>query len=178
MSGAVWVVDPGEINLELFQCWLDGVPVEKAAAVRKDADGFGADVVLQDTVDEYRTFELLEVLSCSGTLLISRVFLFSTPHPCRVWATVQKYMQNPLQLATQTVITISSGTQQELLALYYAYDDAVMREILCNQLSKKIRNVRLAPHPPLPIPARFVSPLPRPACCCCDARIVVRLFSL
>eukprot|EP00035_Acanthoeca_spectabilis_P038433 m.53015 g.53015 ORF g.53015 m.53015 type:complete len:150 (-) comp9136_c0_seq3:115-564(-) len=149
MSGAVWVVDPGEINLELFQCWLDGVPVEKAAAVRKDADGFGADVVLQDTVDEYRTFELLE-----------------------------KYMQNPLQLATQTVITISSGTQQELLALYYAYDDAVMREILCNQLSKKIRNVRLAPHPPLPIPARFVSPLPRPACCCCDARIVVRLFSL
>eukprot|EP00035_Acanthoeca_spectabilis_P038431 m.52999 g.52999 ORF g.52999 m.52999 type:complete len:398 (-) comp9136_c0_seq1:75-1268(-) len=111
MSGAVWVVDPGEINLELFQCWLDGVPVEKAAAVRKDADGFGADVVLQDTVDEYRTFELLE-----------------------------KYMQNPLQLATQTVITISSGTQQELLALYYAYDDAVMREILCNQLSKKIRN--------------------------------------
>lgn len=50
-------------------------------------------------------------------------------------------MENPLQLVTQTVITITPATQQELLAMYYAFDDAVMREILCKQLSKRLRNV-------------------------------------
>eukprot|EP00038_Savillea_parva_P025820 m.49715 g.49715 ORF g.49715 m.49715 type:complete len:396 (-) comp7148_c0_seq1:109-1296(-) len=111
MSGAVWVTDPGEINLKLFQAWLDGVSSEDAARARDDTDGFRHEVVLQDTIDEYRTFALLK-----------------------------RYMENPLQLSTQTILAISPDKQQELIALYYAYDDAVMREILCKQLSKRLRN--------------------------------------
>mmetsp|Transcript_21900 Transcript_21900/g.57166 ORF Transcript_21900/g.57166 Transcript_21900/m.57166 type:complete len:414 (-) Transcript_21900:66-1307(-) len=112
MSGAVWVTDPGGINLELFPMWLDGIPVERAAVARRDAEGFSPVVVLQDTIDEYRTFQLL-----------------------------QGYMENPLQLATQTIIPLTPPEQHELVAVYYAYDDAVMREILCKQLSgRRLRN--------------------------------------
>lgn len=112
MSGTmeVWIRDPEEINDEVFVLWLRGKSVDDAAARRRDVEGFSSRIVLQDTVDQYRVYRIL-----------------------------QEYLQNPMKLGTQNIINTTPEVRRRLIARYYSFDERFMLEIAGKQLSSRLR---------------------------------------
>uniref|UniRef100_A0A8C7XRE1 Fibroblast growth factor (acidic) intracellular binding protein a n=1 Tax=Oryzias sinensis TaxID=183150 RepID=A0A8C7XRE1_9TELE len=97
---------------EVYQLWLDGYTVNDAVKVRMEGgvlDEFDAkvDVVLSDTMDQYRTFQMCERL-----------------------------LHSPTKLANQLLFQIPPHRQATLIERYYAFDDVFVREVLGKKLSK------------------------------------------
>eukprot|EP00041_Stephanoeca_diplocostata_P037980 m.1464721 g.1464721 ORF g.1464721 m.1464721 type:complete len:374 (-) comp25135_c0_seq8:4829-5950(-) len=106
----VWIRDPEEINNAVFDLWLRGKSYEDAAARRRDVEGFSPRIVLQDTMDQYRVYRIL-----------------------------QEFLQNPSKLGTQNIISTTPEVRRHLIARYYSFDERFMLEIAGKQLSSRLR---------------------------------------
>lgn len=82
----VWVQSPVKINEDLYLSWLQGFPEDYAAGLRFDRLEGPRGVVLQDTQDQYRIFQML-----------------------------QQYLMQPRRLAMQTVAQLKADMQQILI---------------------------------------------------------------
>ncbi|KAK5616825.1 hypothetical protein CRENBAI_018304 [Crenichthys baileyi] len=108
----VFVGNTTIMDEEVYQLWLDGHTVNDAVKVRMDGGVLdeceaNADVLLSDTMDQYRTFQMCERL-----------------------------LHSPGKLANQLLFQIPPHRQAMLIERYYAFDDAFVREVLGKKLSK------------------------------------------
>lgn len=104
------IIDP-----EVYQLWLDGLTAQEAVATLQQRGvllqtGATATLLMSDTLDHYRTFQMLE-----------------------------KLLQNPNMLADQWTFQVEPKTQRMLIEKYYEFDDDVVREILGKKLSARNR---------------------------------------
>ncbi|XP_043982064.1 fibroblast growth factor (acidic) intracellular binding protein a isoform X1 [Gambusia affinis] len=108
----VFVGNTTIMDEEVYQLWLDGYTVNDAVKVRMaggvlDECEANQDVLLSDTMDQYRTFQMCERL-----------------------------LQSPAKLANQLLFQIPPHRQTMLIERYYAFDDVFVREVLGKKLSK------------------------------------------
>lgn len=108
----VFVGNTTIMDEEVYQLWLDGYTVNDAVRVRMEGGVLeeyeaSADVLLSDTMDQYRTFQMCERL-----------------------------LHSPSKLANQLLFQIPPHRQAMLIERYYAFDDAFVREVLGKKLSK------------------------------------------
>uniref|UniRef100_A0A673ALD7 Fibroblast growth factor (acidic) intracellular binding protein a n=1 Tax=Sphaeramia orbicularis TaxID=375764 RepID=A0A673ALD7_9TELE len=108
----VFVGNTTIMDEEVYQLWLDGYTVNDAVKVRMEGGVLeecetSADVLLSDTMDQYRTFQMCERL-----------------------------LHSPAKLANQLLFQIPPHRQAILIERYYAFDDAFVREVLGKKLSK------------------------------------------
>ncbi|KAM7417477.1 hypothetical protein PAMA_017223 [Pampus argenteus] len=108
----VFVGNTTIMDEEVYQLWLDGYTVNDAVKVRMEGGVLeeyeaSADVLLSDTMDQYRTFQMCERL-----------------------------LHSPAKLANQLLFQIPPHRQTVLIERYYAFDDAFVREVLGKKLSK------------------------------------------
>uniref|UniRef100_A0A8C9YVL4 Fibroblast growth factor (acidic) intracellular binding protein a n=1 Tax=Sander lucioperca TaxID=283035 RepID=A0A8C9YVL4_SANLU len=108
----VFVGNTTIMDEEVYQLWLDGYTVNDAVKVRMEGGVMeeceaSADVLLSDTMDQYRTFQMCERL-----------------------------LHSPSKLANQLLFQIPPNRQAMLIERYYAFDDAFVREVLGKKLSK------------------------------------------
>lgn len=117
-SLGVCVMEPAEVDLEAFALWLRGHSAEEASAERERhlADSVTHEfydhpaLLLSETHDHYRTFNLLE-----------------------------PYLQLPPTLLNQHLFQLPVATKRALIESYYTFDEAVVREFLGKKLSTKNR---------------------------------------
>ena len=120
MAGSlgVCVIEPAEVDLDVFSLWLKGYDAERANAERlKHLSGSISlefhdhpALLLSETRDQYRTFQLLE-----------------------------PYLQLPPTLLNQHLFQLSIATKLALIEQYYTFDEIVVREFLGKKLSTKNR---------------------------------------
>uniref|UniRef100_A0A3P8UYM1 Fibroblast growth factor (acidic) intracellular binding protein a n=1 Tax=Cynoglossus semilaevis TaxID=244447 RepID=A0A3P8UYM1_CYNSE len=108
----VFVGNTTIMDEEVYQLWLDGYTVNDAVKVRMEGGVLeeceaSADVLLSDTMDQYRTFQMCERL-----------------------------LHSPAKLANQLLFQIPPHRQVVLIERYYTFDDAFVREVLGKKLSK------------------------------------------
>ncbi|CAL8306127.1 unnamed protein product [Arctogadus glacialis] len=108
----VFVGNTTIMDEEVYQLWLDGNTVNDAVKVRMGSEGMeeyeaSAEVVMSDTMDQYRTFQMCERL-----------------------------LHNPTKLANQLLFQIPPHRQAMLIERYYTFDDVFVREVLGKKLSK------------------------------------------
>ncbi|XP_063801150.1 acidic fibroblast growth factor intracellular-binding protein isoform X1 [Pseudophryne corroboree] len=108
----VFVGNTTLIDEEVYQLWLDGYTVSDAVNIRLksgilDQTGAGPDVLESDTMDHYRTFQMIERL-----------------------------LHYPPKLVQQLLFQIPPYKQSMLIERYYAFDEAFVREVLGKKLSK------------------------------------------
>ncbi|XP_056383484.1 acidic fibroblast growth factor intracellular-binding protein isoform X1 [Hyla sarda] len=108
----VFVGNTTLIDEEVYQLWLDGYSVNDAVNIRLksgilDQTGAGPDVLESDTMDHYRTFQMIERL-----------------------------LHYPPKLVQQLLFQIPPYKQSMLIERYYAFDEAFVREVLGKKLSK------------------------------------------
>ncbi|XP_067831743.1 fibroblast growth factor (acidic) intracellular binding protein a isoform X1 [Heptranchias perlo] len=108
----VFVGNTTLIDKDVYQLWLDGYSVSDAVTIRiqsgiLEQTGATPDVLESDTMDHYRTFQMLERLLHSPPKLINQL-LFQIPPPM----------------------------QSMLIEKYYAFDEPFVREVLGKKLSK------------------------------------------
>ncbi|KAL6480275.1 hypothetical protein MHYP_G00113080 [Metynnis hypsauchen] len=108
----VFVGNTTIMDKEVYQLWLNGYTVNDAVKVRIEGGVMeeceaSAEVLLSDTMDQFRTFQMCERL-----------------------------LQNPAKLANQLLFQIPPDRQAMLIERYYAFDDDVVREVLGKKLSK------------------------------------------
>ncbi|KAK1904367.1 Acidic fibroblast growth factor intracellular-binding protein B [Dissostichus eleginoides] len=108
----VFVGNTTIMDEEVYQLWLDGYTVFDAVKVRIDGGVMeeceaSADVLLSDTMDQYRTFQMCERL-----------------------------LHSPSKLGNQLLFQIPPHRQAMLIERYYTFDDAFVREVLGKKLSK------------------------------------------
>uniref|UniRef100_A0A3Q2XG78 Fibroblast growth factor (acidic) intracellular binding protein a n=1 Tax=Hippocampus comes TaxID=109280 RepID=A0A3Q2XG78_HIPCM len=108
----VFVGNTTIMDEEVYQLWLDGYTVNDAVKVRMEGGALdeceaNADVLLSDTMDQYRTFQMCERL-----------------------------LHSPSKLANQLLFQIPPHRQAMLIERYYDFDDAFVREVLGKKLSK------------------------------------------
>lgn len=108
----VFVGNTTLIDKDVYRLWLDGYSVSDAVAMRIDSGileqtGASPDVLESDTMDHYRTFQMLERLLHSPPKLINQL-LFQTP----------------------------PSMQSMLIEKYYTFDEPFVREVLGKKLSK------------------------------------------
>ncbi len=117
-SLGVCVIEPAEEDVEVFSLWLKGYTAEKASAERekhltdpvtRDFQDYPA-LLLSETRDQYRTFNLLE-----------------------------PYLQLPPTLLNQHLFQLPVATKRALIQSYYTFDEVVVREFLGKKLSTKNR---------------------------------------
>ncbi|XP_062503003.1 acidic fibroblast growth factor intracellular-binding protein-like isoform X2 [Corticium candelabrum] len=112
---SVFVSDPALIDKQVFHLWLCGLTVEKAVSARlSGADGrqpgVTENLLRLDTKDQFATFVMLE-----------------------------HYLQQPLRLDGQRIFQLPPNFQQELIQIYYSFDEAVVRELLGKKFSSRQR---------------------------------------
>ncbi|XP_032494839.1 acidic fibroblast growth factor intracellular-binding protein isoform X1 [Phocoena sinus] len=100
------------IDEDVYRLWLDGYSVSDAVALRVrsgilEQTGATAAVLQSDTMDHYRTFQMLERL-----------------------------LHAPPKLLHQLIFQIPPSRQALLIERYYAFDEAFVREVLGKKLSK------------------------------------------
>lgn len=103
------------IDFELYDLWLNGLPVLDAAYVlqkgeMQQSSGVTIEDIISEVHDHYRLFNHLE-----------------------------KVLQNPTLLADQQIHQIDAESQRLLIEKYYQYDEVVIREILGKKLSARNR---------------------------------------
>uniref|UniRef100_A0A8C4QXR4 Fibroblast growth factor (acidic) intracellular binding protein b n=1 Tax=Eptatretus burgeri TaxID=7764 RepID=A0A8C4QXR4_EPTBU len=105
----VFVGNTTLIDEEVYQLWLDGYSVDNAVAKREQTGVTGCfvDLLLSDTMDQYRVFYRLERL-----------------------------LQSPDKLSNQLLFQIPPSMQSVLFERYYNFDEAFVRELLGKKLSK------------------------------------------
>ncbi|CAJ0940400.1 unnamed protein product [Ranitomeya imitator] len=108
----VFVGNTTLIDEEVYQLWLDGYSVSDAVNMRLksgilDQTGAGPDVLESDTMDHYRTFQMIERL-----------------------------LHYPPKLVQQLLFQIPPYKQSMLIERYYAFDEAFVWEVLGKKLSK------------------------------------------
>ncbi|XP_038555470.1 fibroblast growth factor (acidic) intracellular binding protein a isoform X1 [Micropterus salmoides] len=108
----VFVGNTTIMDEEVYQLWLDGYTVNDAVKVRMEGGVMeeceaSADVLLSDTMDQYRTFQMCERL-----------------------------LHSPAKLANQLLFQIPPHRQVILIERYYTFDDSFVREVLGKKLSK------------------------------------------
>uniref|UniRef100_A0A8C1TSB3 Fibroblast growth factor (acidic) intracellular binding protein a n=1 Tax=Cyprinus carpio TaxID=7962 RepID=A0A8C1TSB3_CYPCA len=108
----VFVGNTTIMDKEVYQLWLNGYTVNDAVKVRIEGGVMeeceaSAEVLLSDTMDQYRTFQMCERL-----------------------------LHHPAKLANQLLFQIPPDRQAMLIERYYAFDDSFVREVLGKKLSK------------------------------------------
>lgn len=108
----VFVGNTTRIDEEAYQLWLDGYSVTDALSIRikngiLEQTGATSDVVEGDTMDHYRTFQMLE-----------------------------RFLHSPPKLVNQLIFQIPPYVQGMLIEKYYTFDEAFVREVLGKKLSK------------------------------------------
>nr|XP_041568044.1 acidic fibroblast growth factor intracellular-binding protein isoform X2 [Taeniopygia guttata] len=108
----VFVGNTTLIDEEVYRLWLDGHSVAEAVARRLrggvlEREGTSVAVLQSDTRDHYRTFQMLERL-----------------------------LHAPPRLLQQLLFQIPPERQALLIQRYYAFDEALARELLGKKLSK------------------------------------------
>ncbi|XP_023650969.1 fibroblast growth factor (acidic) intracellular binding protein a isoform X2 [Paramormyrops kingsleyae] len=108
----VFVGNTTIMDEEVYQFWLDGYTVNDAVKVRMEGGVLeeyeaSTDVLLSDTMDQFRTFQMCERL-----------------------------LHTPAKLANQLLFQIPPHRQTMLIERYYAFDNAFVREVLGKKLSK------------------------------------------
>ncbi|NXV55831.1 FIBP protein, partial [Molothrus ater] len=108
----VFVGNTTLIDEEVYRLWLDGHSVAEAVARRLrggvlEREGTSVAVLQSDTRDHYRTFQMLERL-----------------------------LHAPPRLLQQLLFQIPPERQALLVQRYYAFDEALARELLGKKLSK------------------------------------------
>ncbi|XP_064408050.1 fibroblast growth factor (acidic) intracellular binding protein a [Latimeria chalumnae] len=108
----VFVGNTSLIDEEVYQLWLDGYSVSDAVCRRSQSGileqaSATSDVLGSDTMDHYRTFQMLERL-----------------------------LHHPTKLVNQLLFQIPPHMQALLIEKYYAFDEAFVREVLGKKLSK------------------------------------------
>ncbi|CAH1261771.1 FIBP [Branchiostoma lanceolatum] len=114
-SVSVFVTNNTYIDFDVFGHWLNGLTVHEAVQARFQSGilqttGASPDVLQSDTLDNYRTFSLLE-----------------------------RFLQAPPKLATQVLLQIPAAVQRKLIEKYYDFDSEVIREILGKKLTNRHR---------------------------------------
>uniref|UniRef100_A0A672Q673 Fibroblast growth factor (acidic) intracellular binding protein a n=2 Tax=Sinocyclocheilus grahami TaxID=75366 RepID=A0A672Q673_SINGR len=108
----VFVGNTTIMDKEVYQLWLNGYTVNDAVKFRIEGGVMeeceaSAEVLLSDTMDQYRTFQMCERL-----------------------------LHHPAKLANQLLFQIPPDRQAMLIERYYAFDDSFVREVLGKKLSK------------------------------------------
>ncbi|XP_078516584.1 acidic fibroblast growth factor intracellular-binding protein [Lissotriton helveticus] len=108
----VFVGNTTLIDEEVYKLWLDGYSVSDAVTIRTksgilEQTGATVDVLQSDTMDHYRTFQMLERL-----------------------------LHSPPKLINQLLYQIPPYRQAMLIERYYTFDEAFVREVLGKKLSK------------------------------------------
>uniref|UniRef100_A0A3Q3VW73 Uncharacterized protein n=1 Tax=Mola mola TaxID=94237 RepID=A0A3Q3VW73_MOLML len=108
----VFVGNTTIMDEQVYQLWLDGYTVNDAVKARMEGGVMeeceaSADVLLSDTMDQYRTFQMCERL-----------------------------LHSPAKLGNQLLFQIPPHRQAILIERYYAFDDTFVREVLGKKLSK------------------------------------------
>ncbi|XP_077997432.1 acidic fibroblast growth factor intracellular-binding protein-like [Glandiceps talaboti] len=111
----IFVGNTTYIDAEVYQLWLDGRSVNEAVFARQHTGilrktGATTDMLMYDTLDHYRTFNMLE-----------------------------KILHHPSQIVNQMLLQMPLATQKMLIEKYYEFDYPVVREILGKKLSSKNR---------------------------------------
>eukprot|EP00058_Branchiostoma_floridae_P000443 XP_002585931.1 hypothetical protein BRAFLDRAFT_289524 [Branchiostoma floridae] len=111
----VFVTNNTYIDFDVFGHWLNGLTVHEAVQARLQSGilqstGASPDMLQSDTLDNYRTFSLLE-----------------------------RFLQSPPKLATQVLLQIPAAVQRTLIEKYYDFDSTVIREILGKKLTNRHR---------------------------------------
>uniref|UniRef100_A0A3Q3E5P8 Acidic fibroblast growth factor intracellular-binding protein B-like n=1 Tax=Hippocampus comes TaxID=109280 RepID=A0A3Q3E5P8_HIPCM len=81
----VFVGNTTIMDEEVYQLWLDGYTVNDAVKVRMEGGALdeceaNADVLLSDTMDQYRTFQMCERLLHSPSKLANQLLFQIPPH--------------------------------------------------------------------------------------------------
>ncbi|XP_048586124.1 acidic fibroblast growth factor intracellular-binding protein-like isoform X2 [Nematostella vectensis] len=111
----VFIMDPTQVDLEVYDLWLQGLS-EIEASNHRITDGslvkYGAThtIITSDTRDHYRLFNMLE-----------------------------HFLQNPLVLGKQLLVQIPPNIQETLIERYYQFDKEVIRELLGKKLTGRQR---------------------------------------
>ncbi|XP_010898840.1 acidic fibroblast growth factor intracellular-binding protein B isoform X1 [Esox lucius] len=108
----VFVGNTTIMDMDIYQLWLDGLTVREAVKARMDQGALleceaNAEVLMSDTMDQFRTFQLCERL-----------------------------LHSPTKLANQLLFQIPSQHQRMLIEKYYEFDSVFAREVLGKKLSK------------------------------------------
>ncbi len=112
----VFVAEPTEIDLDVFQLWLCGDGVEKAADER-----------------------LAENTSCSEFDQYSDFLLEETRGFFRLFEILESYLQLPSRFLKQGLVQLPLRVKLAMVECYYAFDERVVREFLGKKLSTKNR---------------------------------------
>ncbi|XP_030637941.1 acidic fibroblast growth factor intracellular-binding protein B isoform X2 [Chanos chanos] len=108
----VFVGNTTIMDEEVYQLWLDGYTVSDAVKIRMEGGVLSeceatSEVLLSDTMDQFRTFQMCERL-----------------------------LQSPTKLANQLLFQIPPQRQAMLIERYYEFDSVFAREVLGKKLSK------------------------------------------
>uniref|UniRef100_A0A4W3H2T5 Fibroblast growth factor (acidic) intracellular binding protein b n=1 Tax=Callorhinchus milii TaxID=7868 RepID=A0A4W3H2T5_CALMI len=108
----VFVGNTTLIDEEVYRLWLDGYSVSDAVTIRiqngvLEQTDATPDVLESDTMDHYRTFQMLERL-----------------------------LHSPPKLVNQLLLQIPPPMQCVLIESYYTFDEVFVREVLGKKLSK------------------------------------------
>lgn len=108
----VFVGNTTVLDEDVYQLWLDGYTVTDAVKMRMETGVLleceaNEEVLLSDTMDQFRTFQMFERL-----------------------------LQSPSKVANQLVFQISPHHRAMLIERYYEFDSVFAREVLGKKLSK------------------------------------------
>ncbi|XP_062393249.1 acidic fibroblast growth factor intracellular-binding protein B-like isoform X2 [Sardina pilchardus] len=111
----VFVGNNTTMDEDVYQLWLDGYAVNDAVRLRMQAGGLcdgdvSSDVVLSDTMDQFRTFQMCE-----------------------------KLLYSPAKLGNQLLFQIPPQKQGMMIERYYQFDNGFAREVLGKKLSKGMK---------------------------------------
>eukprot|EP00735_Rhodelphis_limneticus_P004256 TRINITY_DN15827_c0_g1::TRINITY_DN15827_c0_g1_i1::g.22587::m.22587 TRINITY_DN15827_c0_g1::TRINITY_DN15827_c0_g1_i1::g.22587 ORF type:complete len:374 (-),score=27.45,sp/Q9JI19/FIBP_MOUSE/32.69/2e-56,FIBP/PF05427.6/1.9e-73 TRINITY_DN15827_c0_g1_i1:119-1240(-) len=121
----VFVGEPILFDVECYNCWLAGLPVQAAASQRmktipdlrqflidKESETYHSalQMVQDDTLDHYRTYDQLE-----------------------------HYLSEPRLFLSQTVFDLPLQVRRIIIERFYGFEDRLMKEFLAKKLSSKVR---------------------------------------
>ncbi|CAH1790912.1 unnamed protein product [Owenia fusiformis] len=111
----VFVSNNALIDMDIYHLWLDGYSAHEATRIQQKRGiqqlyGATSDMLIEDIMDHYRMFTMLE-----------------------------KFLQTPQKLASQKIFQIKPEMQKALIEKYYEFNPLVVRELLGKKLSSKHR---------------------------------------
>jgi hypothetical protein len=113
----VFLCEPLEIDPLVFSLWLRGCNIDEAFRQRIDSEP-----------EVTRQFQDFQSLLRSETRDQFRIFLILEP-----------YLQSPPTFLTQELVQVPTATKKTLIEQYYAFDEAVVRELFGKKLSTRNR---------------------------------------
>eukprot|EP01132_Coremiostelium_polycephalum_P006640 gene6640-8215_t len=102
----VFVSDPLPVNRQIYRSWLDGLSEKETALKRNDTTVGSWPLLLGETEDQFRNYQLL-----------------------------QKVLEHPKTLSSHSMFQMDPQSRKLLIEGYYDFDDILMRDLIGRKLT-------------------------------------------